>query len=240
MADFKTHVSFGSYAGFIFSIFTYMLEWVTNIYFVVLIFFATIIGSILPDMDSDSGLPVKVIFGLYAYFTAAITIFYLNELDASIYFKIFLPAASFVFINTTLLKFFKKQTIHRGIFHSVPALFILFFVILLIADTTHLKTIEKFVLALSVTVGYFSHLFLDEIYSINMFTKRSRSRSQSKKKFSLKKYLKKNFSFKRSFGTALELGFRQRRKYPAIIAYIVLVVLFYFSYPILLKIIKVL
>ncbi len=160
MANFRQHISFGAFTGFWLATVTYLLDWVTHVYFVFLIFFTTIIGSFLPDMDSNTGLPSRIIFGLYSYFSAALTIFYLSEAGASIYLKIFLPAASFVFVQAYLEKIFQKYTSHRGIFHSVPAFLIIFFLVLVVADTTRLRTLEKFVLALSLSVGYLCQIMI--------------------------------------------------------------------------------
>lgn len=234
MANFKEHVSFGAATGFALSMTIYLIDWITNVYFMVIVFFVTIIGSILPDMDSNTGLPIKIIFGLYAYASAALTIFYLNELDLSIYYKIFLPIASFAFVSTSLKSIFRKFTSHRGIFHSIPAFLIVFFLALTIADTTHLKTAEKFIISASISLGYFSHLLLDEIYSINLI-KRNKRRHKGKR-LSLKKYIKNNFGLKNSFGTALDFGFNQKEKYPGIIAYLILIFLVYITYPTLIEI----
>lgn len=233
MADFKTHLSFGSLTGFAIAITTYMADWVSNIYMAVIIYFTTVIGSFLPDMDSNSGHPVKIIFEFYAYISAALAIYYVNENGGGIYLKIFLPIASFFFVKHILIKVFNKHTSHRGIFHSVPAFLIVFFLSLLIAWSTHLPLMEKFSIALAVSMGYFSHLLLDEIYAVKLLNP-----SKSKKKRSLKQIIKRHIGFKRSFGTALDLGFNQKNKYTGIVAYTILLGLIIADIPIIAKIIK--
>jgi hypothetical protein len=199
----------------------------------VIIFFATLIGSFLPDMDSDSGVPVKIIFGFYAYLATTLTIYYLSDNGASIYLMFFLPIASFVFIKIFLEKLFLKYTTHRGIFHSIPAWLITFFGTLVIAWSTHLPATEKFVIALSISSGYLSHLILDEIYSVNLLMSIRDKKKFSFKNFSFKEYFKENFGLKTSFGTALDLGFKQKEKYPGVIAYTILIVLIIISIPVL-------
>lgn len=235
MADFKTHLSFGAASGFALSVVTYWVEWTSSVYMAIIIFFSTVIGSFLPDMDSDSGLPVRIIFGLYAYLAATLTIYYLHDNGAPLYLTLFVPIASFVFVQAYLRKLFMKFTKHRGIFHSIPAWLISFFAPLVIAWTTDLPTMEKFVIALAISTGYFSHLLLDEIYSVNLLMSNRRKKTKLKD-FSLKKYINKNFGFKKSFGTALDLGFKQKEKYPAIIAYLVLIGLIIVSIPVLIDI----
>ena len=240
MADFKTHLSIGAATGFFLSIATFLFDWIGSIYMAIIIFFTTVIGSFLPDMDSNSGLPVRIIFGLYAYLAATLTIYYLHDNGSTIYLILFLPIASFVFVYYYLKKLFLKFTSHRGIFHSIPALLISFFLTLIIAWSTDLLILEKFVIALSIGFGYLSHLILDEIYSINVLMSSRKSKKVKLRDLSLKKYIKEHFGVKRSFGTALELGFKQKAKYPGIIAWILVIILFILSIPVLLEIYRVL
>jgi len=231
MADFKTHLSFGAATGFGLSVFTYMVDWISNLYMAVIIFFSTLIGAFLPDMDSSSGLPVKIIFGFYAYLSATLSLYFTEDAGLSIYFLIFLPAASFVFVKVFLEKIFIKYTTHRGIFHSIPATLITFLLALIIANQTKLPLMEKFVIALSLGLGYFCHLLLDELFSFNIIT--TMLDENRKETFTFKKFFKNKFGVKKSFRTALDLGFNQDEKYPGIIAYVILIVLIVFAFPVL-------
>jgi len=233
MADFKTHLTFGAATGFGLSVFTYMVDWVSNLYMAVIIFFSTLIGSFLPDMDSSSGLPVKIIFGFYAYLSATLTLYFTEDLGLSIYFIVLLPAVAFVFVKVILEKIFIKFTNHRGIFHSIPAILISFLLTLIIANQTKLPLLEKFVIALSIGLGYFCHLLLDEIFAVNFITSIISPDNNSKNKFKFKKWFKNRFGVKKSFRTALDLGFNQDEKYPAIIAYVILIALIIISFPII-------
>lgn len=234
MADFKTHLSFGSLTGFVIAISTYIADWTHSVYMAIIIYFATIIGSFLPDMDSNSGHPVKIIFEFYAYISAALTIYYIHDNGLNFYLKIFLPLASFFFVKIVLIKVFMKYTKHRGIFHSVPAFLIVFFLSLLVAWSTDLRLMEKFSISLAISLGYFSHLLLDEIYSVKMLNP-----NNSKKKRTLKEIVKRHVGTKRSFGTALDLGFNQKENYPGILAYFIIVILIIADLPIIGKILKV-
>ena len=233
MADFKTHLTFGSLTGFAIAISVYLLDWVHNLYMAIIIYFATVIGSFLPDMDSNSGHPVKIIFEFYAYISAALTIYYIHDNGLSIYFKIFLPLSAFFFVRIILMKMFMKYTKHRGIFHSLPAFFIVFFLSLLIAWSTDLYLMEKFSIAIAISFGYFSHLLLDEIYSVKLLNP-----SKSSKKRTFSQAIKRHVGLKRSFGTALDLGFNQKEKYPGVIAYLFIVILIIADFKIIQKIWK--
>ncbi len=233
MADFKTHLSIGSLTGFALAVTTYLSDWVHNVYMAVIVYFGAVIGSFLPDMDSDSGHPVKIIFEFYAYMSAGLTIYYLHDNGFGVYWRIFMPIASFFFVRIILMKLFIKYTTHRGIFHSIPAFLITFFLVLLVAWSTDLPLMEKFSIALAVSLGYLSHLILDEIYSVKLLNP-----SKSKKKRSLRQMINRYFGFKRSFGTAMDLGFNQKKKYPGMIAYFVLLVLIFIDFKILKQIFK--
>jgi len=227
MADFKTHLEVGTATGFGLSVFTYMVDWTTNIYMAVIVFFATVIGSFLPDMDSDSGLPVKIIFGLYAYLAATLALYFVNDAGYSVIFLVTIPAIAFIFVKIFLERIFSKFTSHRGVFHTIPAILIIFLLSLKIAHQTRLPLMEQFVISLSIGMGYFSHLLLDEIFAINFLTG-SKSKSNG---FSIKKWFKRRFGVNKAFGTALDLGFNQPEKYPGIIAYIILIALIILTYP---------
>ena len=234
MADFKTHLSFGSFLGFILAIATYLTDWVHSVYMAVIIYFATVIGSFMPDSDSDSGQPVKILFEFYAYFAAAIIFYYTHDNQMNILLKILAPIAVFFFVRIILMKIFKEYTRHRGIFHSIPAALIAFFLTLLIAWSTDLPLLEKFSISLAVFVGYFGHLLLDEIYSVKLVSKpdeKNRTRSPGE-------IIKRNFGVKRSFGTALDFGFNVKNKTIGVIAYIILVALIIADFQVISKLFR--
>ncbi|MBQ9214288.1 MAG: hypothetical protein IJ150_10180, partial [Bacteroidales bacterium] len=78
MADFKNHVSVGAATGFAVAIISYNWNLIPNAYMAVIVFFATVIGSFLPDMDSEPGIPLKIVFGVNAYFMAAMSLYWMH------------------------------------------------------------------------------------------------------------------------------------------------------------------
>ncbi|MCQ2975784.1 MAG: metal-dependent hydrolase [Bacteroidales bacterium] len=222
MADFKTHVELGAATGFAVAIVSYNWNLIPNAYMAVIVFFATLIGSFLPDMDSDSGLPVKIIFTFYAYFMAAMTLYWMHVAGANLPLKIFVPVASFCFVKLYLQNFFNKHTNHRGIFHSFPAYILSFLVALFIASTTKLSIREQFVISFAVSCGYLCHLILDELWSMNVVSEGI----FGNKKYTMDQIIHRHFGVKKSFGTALDLGFNQKEKIPGILAWASVIVLF--------------
>src|SRR5262249_22565528 len=75
-------------------------------------------------------------------------------------------APLYLLIRFGLGSLLNKITVHRGMFHSIPALMIASMIAFLICDSG--MTTVRFFKAGGVALGFFSHLFLDEIWSINM------------------------------------------------------------------------
>jgi hypothetical protein len=61
---------------------------------------------------------------------------------------------------------FYRITVHRGMFHSLPAALIAAEIVFLAHD--HPGLTDKLVLSGGVFVGFLSHLVLDEIYSVDI------------------------------------------------------------------------
>lgn len=235
MADFKTHVSVGAATGFTVAIISYNWNLIPNAYMAIIVFFATVIGSFLPDMDSDSGLPLKIIFSVYAYFMAAITLYWMHVAGANLPLKIFVPAASWYFVLKYLKDIFMKNTSHRGIFHSVPAWIATFLICLFIASTTRLSLREQFVIAFAVSCGYLCHLILDELWSMNVVSEGL----FGTKKYTWTEIFHRHFGKKKSFGTALDLGFNQKEKIPGIIAWITVLVFIVIDWRTIMSLIRI-
>ena len=72
----------------------------------------------------------------------------------------------YLFLRFGLGPLLKKFTVHRGMFHSIPALIIAAMIAFLICDTG--MTTVRFFKAGGVALGFFSHLLLDEIWSVNL------------------------------------------------------------------------
>lgn len=125
---------------------------------------ATTIGGLLPDLDSDSGVPVREMFGL----AAAIAPLFLYQ-RVLLTFKpeetIVILAGIYLFIRYGLSSTFKKHTVHRGMFHSIPAMLIAG---LLVFQGYHNSDERvRWYISGGVMLGFLSHLVLDEIYAVD-------------------------------------------------------------------------
>ena len=59
----------------------------------------------------------------------------------------------------------KELSVHRGMFHSIPAMAIARLVVYLAYDSPNVKI--RLALAAGVMIGFLSHLILDELYSVD-------------------------------------------------------------------------
>lgn len=125
------------------------------------------VGGMLPDLDSPTGRPGQEIFSLTAAVAPLVLIGKVLTWGN-------LPTDTETVMLTMLLMYFAirygaawfvdKLSVHRGMFHSIPAN-------LIAAEITYLFYPSdiigvKFLMAGAIAVGFFSHLLLDEIYSV--------------------------------------------------------------------------
>jgi hypothetical protein len=121
------------------------------------------LAGMLPDLDSDSGKPVRELFGLLAAVTALICFHRLGNGDREM--RLLLAAGVYLMVRFGLAFLVKRLTEHRGMFHSMPAAFIAGLATFLAfnnGDAGHTLG-----LAGGVFLGFLSHLVLDEIYAVD-------------------------------------------------------------------------
>lgn len=141
------------------------------------------IGGMLPDIDSDSGIPVRETIGFAAAITPMLLVDRFQQLGLNYEQMVLAAGASYSFVRFCLARLLMRYTVHRGMFHSIPALLIFTGLAFLICGSSNLQL--RYFKAGGVALGVFSHLMLDEIYSVEWEGGRWR--------------------FKSSFGTALKL-----------------------------------
>jgi hypothetical protein len=73
-------------------------------------------------------------------------------------------AGAYLFVRFVVTWLLKRYTVHRGMFHSIPAAIIAGQVAFLVAPQVELKW--RILTGAAVMLGYLSHLVLDEIWSI--------------------------------------------------------------------------
>jgi hypothetical protein len=128
----------------------------------------TAIGGLAPDLDSDSGVPIRELFGLAA---VVIPVLVLKRIEAFYQGGLFpfertvvILGLLYLLIRFGLSTVFKHYTVHRGMFHSIPAMLIAGLVVYL---PYHGEQRLRYYLAGGMMLGFLSHLVLDEIYSVD-------------------------------------------------------------------------
>lgn len=130
------------------------------------VFSAVIIGSFLPDLDLDEGIPFQMLFGLLGA-TVAGTVFFNLQQSGEYGLK---GIAIFSVLTFTAVRFgigsiFKNFTHHRGVLHSIPVAAIAGLSTVWLLDIFSLAGKIRIFVGVGITVGYLGHLILDELYA---------------------------------------------------------------------------
>lgn len=164
MAGFRTHITVSSTLGVVYGgIAVQPLGFETDA--AILAAGITAIGGMLPDLDSDSGVPVREMFGLAA---AVLPMLLLPRFVHSGMTREAILASllfGYIFVRYVVSRVFKKLSVHRGMYHSIPAMLIAGLVVYLAYHTPNRDL--RFLMAGGVMIGFASHLILDEIYSVD-------------------------------------------------------------------------
>lgn len=188
MADFRTHISVSTLTGIAYGGAGFSAGIPLSTCMV-----AAGLGSIsgmLPDLDSESSIPVREIVSLVAAVVPALMIPRFVQFGLNTEQMVLVAGAMYLAIRFGVAELFKSYTVHRGMWHSMPAAAIAGLLAFLIVSGTELQ-IRLFKSA-AVVIGFLIHLLLDEMWSLDVRQGRLR--------------------VKRSFGTALKFfsprGFR--------------------------------
>lgn len=124
----------------------------------------TWIAGMLPDMDSESGRPIRELFGVTSALAPLLLLQHANRVgisgDRAMLFCLLLYG-SVRYGGAALLG---RLTVHRGMFHSIPALIIAAQVTFLGYHSPEVSV--RLLMACGVAIGFLSHLILDEMYSV--------------------------------------------------------------------------
>jgi hypothetical protein len=146
------------------------------------------LGGILPDIDAESSVPTRIIFGALAAVAAAVVALALRD-HAAPWLMVLAGAAAFVVIRVGLRGFTAWLCVHRGLVHSLPFAALLgVLAVHIAARVFHSSPTPAWLAGVFLTGGFLIHLALDELFSVDLLGAR----------------------MKRSFGTALKLGSRRQ------------------------------
>ena len=140
------------------------------------------LSGMLPDLDSDSGVPVRETMSFAAAIVPVLMIDRFQHMGLNHEEIVLVCGTMYLLIRFGVAAIFKRFTVHRGMWHSIPAaVTAALFGYLACGCEDHIVQMFK---GGAVFLGFMSHLILDELNSVTM--RRGR------------------LHFKRSFGTALK------------------------------------
>lgn len=139
------------------------------------------ISGMLPDLDSDSGRPVDETTTVVAALAPMMMVDRFAHMGLSHDQMVLVTAGIYLFVRFVAAEIFKRYTVHRGMWHSIPACLTMGLVTFLVcsSEVFNLRLIK----AGAVMMGFFSHLLLDEIWSIDSAGMRMKSSFGTAMKF---------------------------------------------------------
>lgn len=164
MAGFRTHITVSSVLGIAYGgAAVQPLGFSTEA--AVLAAGITAVGGMLPDLDSDSGTPIREMFGLAAVLVPLMFVWRLHSAGVSKEGILATLLFGYVIIRYGVANVFKRLTVHRGMYHSIPAMLIAGLCVYLAYDSKDRNI--RLLFGCGVMLGFLSHLVLDEIYSVD-------------------------------------------------------------------------
>lgn len=139
------------------------------------------ISGIMPDLDSDHAVPARETLSFLAA-VAPLLLFYRFHYEGLATEHMLLLGAPLYLLIRFGFGQMLKASVHRGMFHSIPAAVIAGLIAYTLCDTG--VSFGRTFKAAGAVIGYLTHLILDEIWAIEMIGGRIR--------------------LKKSFGTAMK------------------------------------
>ena len=176
MADFRTHITVSgalgiAYGGIILKPLGYEPE--TAILATAL----TTIGGMLPDLDSDSSVPVREMFALASAVVPILMIPWMVQSGLKPEGVLAAMLVAYVAIRYGVSRIFKHLSVHRGMYHSLPGMVVAGLIVYLGYHSPNIQV--RVLFALGTMLGFLSHLVLDEIYSVNFHGVRIKLKSSA-------------------------------------------------------------
>jgi hypothetical protein len=180
VADFKSHITGSTIVGVAYGYWGVTTQGMTIENGIIAAGLCSVSGM-LPDLDSDSGIPLRET----SMFAAAVIPMLMIERfrDLGLNHEAMALAAMLIYIAIRFvgIEFFKRYTVHRGMWHSIPAAALAGLLAYLIMPCPiHSVRVYK---SAAVVLGFLVHLTMDEIWSVD---------------------IRGGFRLKKSFGTALK------------------------------------
>ena len=163
MAGFKTHISVSGGIGVATGLTATVGLGFTPVQGM-LVGYLTTLGGMLPDLDSSSGRPIRELFGVTAALVPMAFADELKLLGGNTETVLLLAVVSYLTIRFGGAWLLSRLSVHRGMFHSVPAMLIAAEVVFLTYHSD--SNTVRLLMAVGIAIGFLSHLILDKLYAI--------------------------------------------------------------------------
>ena len=124
----------------------------------------TWIAGMLPDLDSETGRPVRELSGVTAAVAPMLVFQHSTSIGVSSDRVMLVSMLVYGVVRYGAPTVLGKLTVHRGMFHSIPALLIASELTFLCYYSEELRV--RLLMSVGVGLGFLSHLVLDEMYSV--------------------------------------------------------------------------
>jgi hypothetical protein len=121
-------------------------------------------AGMLPDLDSDYGVPLRETMAFTAAIVPMLLVNRFQSLALSYDAMVLVAVSMYLFVRFGVTNMVRRYTVHRGMFHSIPAALIFAGIAFLVCGA-HDFPVRCFK-AGGVFGGFMSHLILDEIYAV--------------------------------------------------------------------------
>jgi len=160
MAAFREHVTFSTVLGMGYAITLKSFGW--DLGPSLLAGGLCGLAGMFPDLDSASGKPLKELFGLLATVCSLFVFHHLRHAELTPADRILCAAGCYLFVRFGVRWLFARLTVHRGMWHSLPAAFLMAELTFLLSGDV-VGSSGAVILGAGVFLGFLSHLVLDEI-----------------------------------------------------------------------------
>jgi len=124
----------------------------------------TWIAGMLPDLDSETGRPVRELSGVTAALAPMVVFQHSSAIGVDSDRIVLVSLLVYGAVRYGGPAILGRVTVHRGMFHSIPALLIASELTFLCYYSIELRV--RLLMAIGVGIGFLSHLILDEMYSV--------------------------------------------------------------------------
>ncbi len=171
MANFNTHLSVAAGVSGVVAV-NLMLAGAVPSGQVMTYFFIGTLGGLAPDIDLAHSTSFRIVAQMMAVL-AGFTLVLNAPADYSLVELIILWGIAFYFVRYGVFPFIARSTPHRGVIHSIPAgLFAGLLTVVLTYRLGQAEPLHAWLCGFFMALGFFIHLVLDELYSVDLYNRR--------------------------------------------------------------------